>query len=83
LGRDTLLAAEVRWVSGEAPHAPVAAAVKIRYRARPAQAQVTPLPGERARVRFDRPLRDITPGQGAVFYCDQVVLGGGLIANSE
>ncbi len=82
LGRDRLIAGQVRWVSGVAPRAPVAVSAKIRYRARPAQAVVTPLDHNQVDVRFSRPLRDITPGQGVVFYDGQVVLGGGLIARS-
>ena len=82
LGHDALVAAQVRWVSGQPPGVPVPATVKIRYRARLAQGEVTPLPGDRAHVGFGRPLRDITPGQGVVFYQDQVVLGGGLIAET-
>jgi tRNA-specific 2-thiouridylase len=81
LGRDHLVAEEVRWVAGHPPPEPVAAEVKIRYRARPVAATVTPLPGRRAEVRFAQALRDITPGQGAVFCQSEVVLGGGLIAS--
>jgi tRNA-specific 2-thiouridylase len=81
LGRDRLVAEEVRWVAGRPPPDPVAAEVKIRYRARPVSATVTPLPGGRAEVHLTRALRDITPGQGAVFYQSEVVLGGGLIAS--
>ncbi|RME06140.1 MAG: tRNA 2-thiouridine(34) synthase MnmA [Anaerolineae bacterium] len=79
LGSQTLLAAEVNWIRGEAPPAPFRAEVKIRYKARPAWATVTPLPENRVRVQFDQPLRDITPGQAAVFYQGEVCLGGGLI----
>lgn len=81
LGHDHLLAEEVSWIAGPAPAEAIAAQVKIRYRARPALATVSPLPGDRADVRFVEPLRDITPGQGAVFYQGEVVLGGGLIAH--
>jgi tRNA-uridine 2-sulfurtransferase len=82
LGRETLSAQDVRWVSGKTPRATFAAEVKIRYRARLAQATVTPLPNAGARVELFEPLRDITPGQGVVFYQDQTVLGGGLISNA-
>jgi tRNA-specific 2-thiouridylase len=34
-------------------------------------------------VQFDEPQRDLTPGQAAVFYDGEVVLGGGLIVNSR
>lgn len=80
LGRDSLAAHSVRWVSGHPPGDPIAAMVKIRYKARPVQATILALPGERARVLLSEPLRDVTPGQGVVFYDDELVLGGGVIA---
>jgi tRNA-specific 2-thiouridylase len=80
LGRDSLLAEQVSWVRGFAPTDPVEAEVKIRYRARPVRATVTPLPDMRARAKFVEPLRDITPGQGVVFYEEDKVLGGGFIS---
>jgi tRNA-specific 2-thiouridylase len=80
LGGRTLLASDVNWVSGEAPRDPFSALVKIRYTARPASAQVTPFEGgEGVQVRFEAPQRDITPGQAAVFYEGDLVLGGGVI----
>ena len=83
LGNNRLRADHVHWISGQPPPEPVQAAVKIRYRARLARATVTPLPGDRAQVTFDQPLRDITPGQGAVFYQGESVLGGGLISSKQ
>jgi tRNA-uridine 2-sulfurtransferase len=79
LGTDHLTAARVNWVAGTAPTEPFRAEVKIRYKAQPASALVTPLPDSRMSVRFDNPLRDITPGQGAIVYDGDVVLGGGII----
>jgi tRNA-specific 2-thiouridylase len=79
LGSTTLTAAWVNWVSGEIPSAPFRADVKIRYKAKPAPALIEPLPDGRMRVTFDTPLRDITPGQGAVVYDGEVCLGGGII----
>jgi tRNA-specific 2-thiouridylase len=79
LGGDRLLAGRVNWISGETPANPIRAEVKIRYKAAPAWAMVTPLPGSRAEVVFDHPLRDITPGQAAVFYDGEACLGGGII----
>ena len=80
LGTDELLAKEVNWMSGEAPHEPFRAEVKIRYTAREAWAQVTPLEGgAQVKVRFDAPQRDVTAGQAAVFYDGDLLLGGGII----
>lgn len=79
LGRRELTANRVNWVSGQVLDAPFRAEVKIRYKAKPVPALVEPLDGDRAAVHFDAPLRDITPGQGAVIYQDDVCLGGGII----
>ena len=79
LGSCELTARRVNWVSGEVPVDTFHAEVKIRYKARPAKALVKPLGDNRMRVTFDEPLRDITPGQGAVLYEGDICLGGGLI----
>lgn len=79
LGGSALLAGEVNWLDGTPPPGALQATVKIRYKAADAPAEVTPLPGNRAAVRFQQPLRDITPGQAAVFYQGERVLGGGVI----
>ncbi|MEW5868289.1 MAG: tRNA 2-thiouridine(34) synthase MnmA [Chloroflexota bacterium] len=79
LGGQELTAAEVNWIAGQAPKQPVRAQAKIRYKAQPEWAQVTPLEGQRAQVRFERRLRDITPGQAVVFYDGETCLGGGTI----
>ena len=79
LGRRELTANRVNWVSGQVLDTPFRAEVKIRYKAKPVPALVEPLDGDRVAVRFDAPLRDITPGQGAVIYQDDVCLGGGII----
>ncbi len=82
LGRRELIAGNVNWISGEPPDAPFRAQVKIRYRATPAWGMVTPKKDGGCRVVFDQPLRDITPGQAAVFYDGDILLGGGLIQSS-
>lgn len=82
LGSSELTAMNVNWVSGQTPAETFRARVKIRYKAQEASAQITPMEGNRAFVSFDEPLRDITPGQAAVFYQDEVCLGGGLITKN-
>jgi tRNA-uridine 2-sulfurtransferase len=79
LGQSSLTAKRVNWVSGEYPVEPFQAQVKIRYKANPVDAWIEPLPESRMAVRFDVPLRGITPGQGAVVYDGDQVLGGGII----
>jgi tRNA-specific 2-thiouridylase len=80
LGTDELLTKDVNWMSGEAPREPFRAEVKIRYTAKEAGAQVTPLEGgKQVRVRFDAPQRDVTAGQAAVFYDGDLLVGGGII----
>jgi tRNA-uridine 2-sulfurtransferase len=80
LGRSECTALRVNYVSGEIPVAPFRATAKIRYKAHEANVTVTPLPHDSAQVHFDDPQRDITPGQGIVFYDGEIVLGGGIIA---
>jgi tRNA-specific 2-thiouridylase len=79
LGKRELFAVNTNWVSGEAPGKAFRAQVKIRYKAREAGGWVTPREDGRTYVLFDEPLRDITPGQAAVFYKGEVCVGGGII----
>ncbi len=74
--------ADVNWLSDDAPPGPIRARVKIRYTHEPAGAEVTPGPGATATVRFDAPQRSVTPGQAAVFYEGNEVLGGGWIGST-
>jgi len=80
LGRRELVATEVNYVSGQIPQEPLEITAKIRYQAIEAEAILTPLEDGRARVTFAQLQRDITPGQGVVFYQGEVVLGGGIIS---
>jgi tRNA-specific 2-thiouridylase len=79
LGSYELVAHGVNWTSGSPRAGAFRAEVKIRYTAREAPAQLEALDGGRVRVRFDSPQRDVTPGQAAVFYDEDVVVGGGII----
>jgi tRNA-specific 2-thiouridylase len=82
LGRTELAARDVSWMTGEAPQEPLRAEVKIRYKARPMMATVTPLEDGRARVLFDDFVYGATSGQGVTFYDGDLCLGGGIIADS-
>lgn len=79
LGRDELTAAQVNWISGAPPDAEIAVMARIRYKGADVPARVRPLPEGRVHVRFEQPLRDITPGQAVVFYDGDICLGGGII----
>ena len=79
LGKSDLSAGNVNWIAGDPPPEPLRAQVKIRYKAAPVWATVTPLENQGAHVVFDEPLPDITPGQAAVFYDSEICLGGGTI----
>lgn len=70
---------EVTWVSGKAPSQPFPARVKVRYRSPASDATVMPELFA-ARVSFRQPQRAIAPGQAAVFYDSDAVLGGGFIS---
>jgi tRNA-specific 2-thiouridylase len=69
----------VNWVSCEPPQEPVRVKVKIRHKHEAADAVVVSLNANTARVTFNIPQRAITPGQGAVFYDGDRVLGGAWI----
>ena len=71
----------VSWIAGKAPARPVRARVQVRYRHEGADARIDPLPGG-ACLRFDEPVRAVAPGQAAVFYAGETVLGGGWIAEA-
>lgn len=83
-----LVAEEVVWHE-PVPAEPVRAEVQIRYRHAAAPAWVErleaehPAGGDRAEVRFDEPQPAVTPGQAAVFYRGERVVGGGWIVNSR
>lgn len=70
---------DINWPGGETPTAPLRVTAKIRYGKREAAANVTPTGSDSADVIFDEPQRAVTPGQSAVFYDGDTVLGGGVI----
>lgn len=76
--RDRFEIREARWVAGAPPPGPVEARVKVRHRHEGEDGTVAP-GGNGAAVRLARPVRGVAPGQAAVFYQGDEVLGGGRI----
>ncbi|MDX2034568.1 MAG: aminomethyltransferase beta-barrel domain-containing protein, partial [Blastocatellia bacterium] len=81
LKRD-MIVDRVNWISIPDLAEPMRVSVKIRSRAEEAPATLQKLPDGSILVAFDEPQRAVTPGQAAVFYDDDVVIGGGWIVNN-
>ena len=75
-----LIAEDLSWLPGKRPDKAINAEVKIRYNHTGVGAQITPVSECRVVVIFDGPQRAVAPGQAAVFYDDDILLGGGWIA---
>lgn len=69
----------VHWCSDHRPDRSIQASIKIRYRHPGASSLIVPLPLNEVEVKFDTPQASVTPGQSAVFYDGDRVLGGGVI----
>jgi tRNA-uridine 2-sulfurtransferase len=79
LDRDEFTVDRCNWIPFEHPPETIEAMVKIRYNHPGTPATITPTDGGRATVKLHEPQRAITPGQAAVFYREDLVLGGGWI----
>jgi tRNA-specific 2-thiouridylase len=75
----TLRARRLNWISIAELSSPMRVRVKIRHRHEPAWAMLEPAGGDEALATFDEPQRAVTPGQAAVFYDGDEVVGGGWI----
>jgi len=75
-----LRANRLNWISIAALRAPMRVRIKIRHRHEPAWATLEPAGAGEVRATFDEPQRAVTPGQSAVFYDGDEVVGGGWIA---
>lgn len=83
LGNRKMSVRQINWTSIEPPEQTIHAHIKIRYKSPFVPGSIEPVAGERATVTFEYPVRDITPGQAAVFYDGDICLGGGLIEQTE
>lgn len=74
-----LIAGQLCWVDRKPLTKPLKCTVKTRYRQQDIPCQVNPVTDELIEVIFDYPVAAVTPGQSAVFYMNEVCLGGGII----
>ena len=79
LFRTEATVADFNWISGEIPADPIRCLAKTRYRQKEQPATATVNTDGTVSLVFDEPIRAVTPGQAAVLYDDDVVLGGGTI----
>lgn len=68
----------INWIQS-VPTEPIRVRTQVRYRHKAAAATLLPLEQNQAEVRFDKPQSSIAPGQGAVFYIGEELIGGGII----
>ncbi|MBQ9992770.1 MAG: tRNA 2-thiouridine(34) synthase MnmA [Firmicutes bacterium] len=80
LNSDSCLVENIEWQGAEAISEPVQITVKLRYKSSPIEAVLIPQGKNCARLNFKFPQKSVTPGQSAVFYDGEIVLGGGIIA---
>ena len=74
-----LIAQQLHWVDRQPIREPLRCTVKNRYRQTDVPCTIEPIDDESIKVIFDEPQIAVTPGQSAVFYLDEVCLGGGII----
>jgi tRNA-specific 2-thiouridylase len=83
LGAQSLRVMDVSFVIGHPPHLPAFASAKIRYTGQEVEATLRPGGDGIVNVHLTTPVRDVAPGQAAVFYRGEILLGGGIIAKEE
>ncbi len=71
---------DINWIQ-KAPNRPFQVHTRVRYRHKAAASRLTPVDEKTALVHFEKPQEAVTPGQCAVFYKGDEVLGGGWISN--
>ncbi len=86
--KDSLITSECRvaginWINKESRSGGIKVYTRVRYRHKAVSSTMFPDGGNKAVVRFESPQSAISPGQGAVFYRGNEVLGGGWITSGE
>lgn len=79
----SLVAEEVSFISEKAPKDEIVVDVKTRYSAKPVSCMLKMTDDKKAELTFSQPIRAVAPGQSAVFYDGDVLLGGGVIHRAE
>ncbi len=79
--RQKFAVGNVNWISGQVPEGVVECQVRVRHQGELLNAKVSSISAKTAEIVLDEPTRGITPGQSAVFYRKDEVLGGGIIEN--
>jgi len=72
-------AADFNWISGSPPEGEIRCRVRVRYKQKEQWATVRPAGEDAVEIFFEEPQRAITPGQAAVLYDEDIVLGGGTL----
>ncbi|MBU4350276.1 tRNA 2-thiouridine(34) synthase MnmA, partial [bacterium] len=73
------LVKDLNFISGDKLSKSVKAEVKIRYNSKKSPAIISPYGEDSALISFENHQRAVTPGQSAVFYQGDIVVGGGII----
>lgn len=82
-GKSDCIVSRLNWVSISEPTTPIRAQVQVRYRTPAVDVNLIPLENDHIKLIFDEPQFGITPGQAAVFYDGEVLLGGGIIEKDQ
>jgi tRNA-specific 2-thiouridylase len=79
LGRTEFKVGRIHWISEHPPHGQADLLVQVRYKSKPVEAAFVQKGDNILHVQLSSPVVDVTPGQWAVFYEDELCLGGGMI----
>ena len=82
-GRSECTITRTNWVSISEPTKGIRTFVKVRYRSKVVSVDIIPLGNSRFKLVFGEPQFGVTPGQAAVFYNEDMLLGGGIIEREE